>query len=266
MPRIVRFTAEPNLIGQGDKSTLTWTTENATSVTISTLGTVPVNGTQDVKPQATITYVLTATNQTGSITATARVRVIPAVKITSFTANPAISPGPGSPVVLTCKADNATKVDIQPNNGQGTTAGSSSTQVFPQQDTTYTCTATGTRSTDVMTLLVKVTPKAVDPPKGTPPVIVFASGPVIETNVRQVQLDASGSTSPAGNLPLTYSWVSRNGQAAVLTPTSATPIVQLSQLIGDYYFDLTVTDSKGLVSTGTLIVRLVKQPLTIKIP
>jgi hypothetical protein len=262
LPKIDQFTANPMLIVQGNKSTLTWTTENATSVTISTLGSVAINGSMDVTPSVTTTYLLTATNATGSITATARVRVIPAAKISSFTATPPVSPAPGTGVILKCLASNSTSVDIEPNNGQGTTAGSSTTQVFPQQTTTYTCTATGQGGTsDKQTLTVTVTP--VPPPggKGTGPTVVIAGGPVIETNVRQVQLDASGSTSPAGNLPLTFLWVSRNTQAAVLNPTSATPIVQLNQLIGDYYFDLTVTDSKGNSSTGTIIVRLVKQPV-----
>ena len=261
MPRIVRFTATPNLIGQGEKSTLDWTTENVTSVTISTLGTVALNGSRDVFPQVTTTYVLTATNATGSITATARVRVIAAVKITSFTATPASSPAPGTGVILKCLADNAIKVDIQPNNGQGVTAGSSSTQVFPQQDTTYTCTATGSRSTDVKKLTVKVTPL---PPGGGPgnnPIVVIRGGPVIETNQRQLTLDASQSSSPVGNLPLTFLWSVRNIAAVILNPTSPTPIVQTNQLVGDYYFDVTVTDSKGLQSTGTVIVRLVKQPI-----
>ena len=263
MPRIVRFTATPNQIVQGGKSTLDWSTEGATAVSISTLGTVTLNGSRDVTPAVTTTYVLTATNTAGSITATARVRVIPAVKITSFTATPPTSPAPGTPVILKCLADNATKVDIQPNNGQGTTAGSSTTQVFPQQTTTYTCTATGNGPADIKTLVVTVTPVPVKPPAGPPPVIVIKGGPVIETNVRQVTLDASGTTSPSG-LPLTFSWVSRNGQAAILNPSSPTPIVQTSQLIGDYYFDLTVTDSAGQSATATVIVRLVKQPLTIK--
>lgn len=261
MPQIVSFFANPTLIGQGAKSTLTWSTQNAKTVTISTIGNVQPNGSMDVTPQATIQYVLTATNDVGSVTATARVRVIPAVKITSFTATPTVSPAPGAPVTLRCLADNATKVDIQPNNGQGVTSGSAATQVFPQQDTTYTCTATGQLSTDTKTLLVKVTPNPVLPPPGAPPVVVFKSS-LIETNVREVGLDASGSYSPAGNNPLTYKWTSRSLQAAVINANSPTPIVQLSQLIGDYYFDCTVTDSRGQSTTSTLIVRLIKQPLT----
>ena len=261
MPRIVRFTATPNLIVQGAKSTLEWSTEGATSVSITTLGTVTLNGSRDVMPQVTTTYVLTATNPFGSLTATARVRVIPGVKITSFTATPASSPAPGTPVILKCLADNATSVDIQPNNGQGVTPGSSTTQVFPQQTTTYTCKATGNGTTDTKTLTVNVTPIPPGGDKGKPPVIVFAGGPVIQSTQRQLTLDASGTFSPSGNNPLTYLWTVRNGASGILNPTSPTPIVQMNQLIGDYYFDLTVTDSKGNQTTGTLIVQLVKQPV-----
>ncbi|HEY3739365.1 MAG TPA: OmpA family protein [Bryobacteraceae bacterium] len=262
LPKIDQFTAMPNQIVQGAKSTLTWTTENATSVSISSLGSVAINGSQDVTPANTTVYVLTATNAAGSVTANARVRVTPAATISSFTATPPVSPAPGSPVILKCLANNSTKVDIEPNNGQGTTATSSSTQVFPQQTTTYTCTATGAGGTSAtQTLTVNVTP--IPPPgnNGGAPIVNIAGGPVIETNVRQVTLDASASTSPAGNLPLTFKWVSLNGQAAVLNPTSPTPIVQLNELIGDYLFTLTVTDSKGQSSTGTVTVRLVKQPV-----
>ena len=261
MPRIVRFTATPNQIVQGAKSTLDWSTEGATAVSITTLGTVTLNGSRDVMPQVTTTYVLTATNPFGSLTATARVRVIPSVKITSFTATPATSPAPGTPVILRCLADNATSVDIQPNNGQGVTAGSSTTQVFPQQTTTYTCKATGNGITDTKQLTVNVIPKPDDPPKGAPPIIVIRGGPVIEAIQRQVTLDASGSSSPGGNLPLTFLWSVRNQAAVILNPTSATPIVQTNQLVGDYYFDLTVTDSRGQQSMATVIVRLVKQPV-----
>ena len=74
-------------------------------------------------------------------------------------------------------------------------------------------------------------------------------------------IDASQTTSPSGDGPLTFQWTVRNGQAAIQTPNSPTTIVQLNQLIGDYYFDLTVTDAKGRRSTATLIVRLVKQPI-----
>ncbi|MCQ8205902.1 hypothetical protein NP569_26815, partial [Vibrio parahaemolyticus] len=70
MPRIVRFTANPAQITSGQASTLMWEVENATAVTISTVGTVQQTGTQEVRPTQTTTYTLTATNQSGEISAT----------------------------------------------------------------------------------------------------------------------------------------------------------------------------------------------------
>ena len=122
------------------------------------------------------------------------------MKITTFTADPPVSPAPGSRVLLTCLAQNAISIDIQPNNGQNITA---QTLVFPRQDTTYTCTATGPNNTkDTRTLTVTVTqPPGPVGPDPNVPVINIIGGPMIETNVRQITLDAS-VTSPTGDLPL----------------------------------------------------------------
>ena len=85
VPRIVRFSAIPTTINSGQTSTLLWLVENAATVSITTLGNVSMNGTQDVSPAATTTYILTATNPTGSVTAqaTVNVNVIPLPVITS---------------------------------------------------------------------------------------------------------------------------------------------------------------------------------------
>lgn len=253
MPRIDKFTAVPLSIVAGQSSTLSWQVENATNVTISTLGNEPLTGSQDVKPQQTTTYTLTASNNVGSVTATATVTVQGGVKINSFTANPSTSPSPGSPVTLTCLASNATSVTIA---GAGPVNSGGSVVVNPTVDTTYTCTAVGAGgTTDTATVTVKVTPTT--PPPGQPPIVVIQGGPVIQTVVRDLGLNASQSSSPAGNTPLTYLWTSRNTTAAISNPTSPTPIVHLGQLEGDYFFDLTVTDSKGNKSTATVDVQLV---------
>jgi hypothetical protein len=262
LPRIVRFVADPTSVTQGEKSTLTWSTEGADSVVISTLGTTELNGARDVMPTVTTTYVLTATNAAGSTTASAMVTVTaadPVVRIASFTADPPISPSPGSKVLLTCLAQNAISIDIQPNNGQNITA---QTLVYPQVDTTYTCTATGPRNTrDVRTLTVVVT-RPVGPvgPDPNIPVILINGGPTIETNVRQVTLDGS-ATSPTGDGPLSYRWSSPGNNAAIQTPNAASTIVQLNQLIGDFPFELEVTDTKGRKATKQVVVRLIKRPL-----
>ena len=60
----------------GAASTLTWSSTNATTVSINQgIGTVAASGTRSVSPTATTTYTVTATNAAGSVTATATVTV-----------------------------------------------------------------------------------------------------------------------------------------------------------------------------------------------
>ena len=77
LPRVVRFTADPSTINEGQKSTLNWSTEGADTVTITPFGSTELNGARDVTPTVTTTYVLTATNAAGSTTASATVTVMP---------------------------------------------------------------------------------------------------------------------------------------------------------------------------------------------
>ncbi len=275
-PQVIRFTANPSTVTQGATSTLVWQVQNATTVTITpTLNTVPLIGTQDVTPQQTTTYTLTATNNFGSVTMTATVTVTAApppaqnVAITSFTANPPVSPSPGSPVVLSCIATNATSVSI---SGAGALNSSGQVTVTPMVNTTYTCTATGTGPPATATVTVQVTPSTTStgpPPTITvgglsglvcssPATVVGGSGGTIicQTVVRQVQLDLSQSTSPSGNAPLTFLTTSLSSRSAVIGPTSSQPIVQLGEQFGDYLFNVTVTDAKGNQATATVDIQL----------
>lgn len=67
-PRILSFTSNATSIIAGGEATLSWEVANATTVTISGLGTVPATGTATVAPTASTTYLLTATNPAGSQT------------------------------------------------------------------------------------------------------------------------------------------------------------------------------------------------------
>ena len=68
------FSVAPTSIASGQTATLSWSTTNATTVTINQgVGTVAASGTRSVSPTATTTYTLTATNSAGSVTATATV-------------------------------------------------------------------------------------------------------------------------------------------------------------------------------------------------
>jgi len=253
LPIIASFTANPGTINLGQSSTLAWTVQNATTVSISpTLGTVNAVGSQSVSPTATTTYTLTATNTTGTATASAIVTVIapPPTSIVSFTANPPTSPAPGSTVNLTCTTSGATSMTV---NGISFPPPTGVAVVFPTTTTTYTCNATGPNGqTATATVTVNVTqPTPPGPPPG--PTIVVAGGFNQETIYRDNILDASGSFSPQGNNPLTFFWTSPN--AAVLNPNSPRPQIQLPVDLGDYVVYLTVTDSKGNSSTQTIVIR-----------
>jgi peptidoglycan-associated lipoprotein len=69
------LTANPATIQQGQSTTLSWSTQNATDVTIEGIGKVDVNGQQTVKPTDSTTYRLTARGTGGTQDATARVTV-----------------------------------------------------------------------------------------------------------------------------------------------------------------------------------------------
>jgi len=75
LPVIASFTATPASITAGQSSTLQWSVQNSTSVSISSVGTVAASGTSNVTPAATTVYTLTATNAAGSTTKTATVTV-----------------------------------------------------------------------------------------------------------------------------------------------------------------------------------------------
>jgi hypothetical protein len=253
VPRIIRFSAIPAAIDSGQSSTLFWVVENATRVNITTIGDVNLSGTQDVTPAATTTYTLTASNQFGTATAgaTVTVRVVPPPRITSFTATPATSPGPQVRVILNCQATGAVSImvaDALFNGGNG------SFPVFPTRDTTYTCIATNSiGQTDRATLTVPVT--QTPGPTGLGPVVIIRGAPVILTHRPTVVLDGSQSFSPSGFTPLTFQWTIRYGTAQILSPTASITTANFTDA-GDYVFDLTVTDSRGNRSTGSVTVKV----------
>jgi len=88
LPVISNFTATPASINAGQSSTLQWSTQNATSVSISSIGTVSASGTNSVSPTVTTVYTLTATNAAGSVTKTATVTVGNGGPVIVFSSDP----------------------------------------------------------------------------------------------------------------------------------------------------------------------------------
>ena len=69
------LTANPNTVEKGQSTTLTWETTNATDVSVDGIGAVQPSGSQQVTPEDSTTYHLTAKGAGGTQEATARVTV-----------------------------------------------------------------------------------------------------------------------------------------------------------------------------------------------
>jgi hypothetical protein len=155
---ISSFSTNKSSIEAGDTAILTWTTANASSVTISPgVGTVAATGSTTVTPAATTTYTLVANSQSGSsvsstATITIRPRVSPAIDISQSTIKR------GQSTSLSWNAPGAVRVLI---TGVGNVGISGTTQVSPDQTTTYTLTATyidGTSQSTSVTVTVEQPP------------------------------------------------------------------------------------------------------------
>jgi phospholipase C len=141
-PTIV-FAAQPTVVSAGGSSTLTWSTSNATSVSIDHgIGSVSAqSGTVSTGPVTqTTTFTATAQGPGGTVTATATVAVS-AVAVT-LTASPATISTAGQAVTLTWTSTDAVSVSIDQGVGSVTPASGGSITVNPPGTTTYTATAT----------------------------------------------------------------------------------------------------------------------------
>jgi hypothetical protein len=96
-------------------------------------------------------------------------------------------------------------------------------------------------SKDAMGTLV--VPKPVTPPApGEGPQITITAP--INTIDRQIALDASKTTDASGT-SLTFVWKNVNKSAVILNPNTAVATVQFGEGLGDYTFEVTVTNGNG---------------------
>lgn len=117
--------------------------------------------------------------------------------------------------------------------------------LVPGRMATWAMTSTGT-----LVLDGDPTPGTPPPTGNRPPNVVIVGAPRFVTVQPGLILDASGSTDPDGGA-LRFSWRVVRGSATLLDPGSATPRVQFSNS-NEYIFEVTVTDSAGAQSTGTV--------------
>jgi hypothetical protein len=157
-PVVNAFTATPPTIPIGGSTTLSWSTSNATAVSIAAdVGASPGTVTGDslsVSPTQTTTYTITATLGTQSATRTATVTVTgpTAPTVGSFYAQPAFIQA-GASTTLRWSVSGADEISIAPS--VGVVSGDSVT-VTPAQTTTYTLSATNEIGTTTRTAVVTI--------------------------------------------------------------------------------------------------------------
>jgi hypothetical protein len=200
--------ANPTSIQSGGSTTLTWTTTDATSVTMNGVS-VALNGSKSYSPTVTTTYTLVASNSAGSATATATVTVnattpppAPPMPKALLNANPtSIQSGQSS--TLSWSTSDATTVTldgaaVNPNGSR---------VVTPTATTTYTLVATNATGSAQSTVTVTVTAPP-PPPAGL--TYVNDMKPIFDTNC----IRCHGGMYPTAGLSLeTYT-----GVMTVVTP------------------------------------------------
>ncbi|HMO78191.1 MAG TPA: hypothetical protein PKD95_03275, partial [Candidatus Paceibacterota bacterium] len=161
VPACLSFTVSPVSGAPGSTRTLTWTTQNATNVSISQgVGSVAINGSTVVNPSVTTTYTLFlvgANGQTANCAVT--VTVVSPIQLTcpanvTFTASPT-SVRRGNSSTLTWSTTGVTTVSF--DNGITANGLSGSITVEPSNTTTYNLTASNGVNTVTCPVQVTVT-------------------------------------------------------------------------------------------------------------
>lgn len=158
------LTVNRTSIDEGDDVRLSWTTDDATSVSINNgVGTVSRSGSETVSPNSSLTYVLVASGPGGSVWCSETVIVDEDsdndndddnnVRCDSFTASDT-RVDEGDSVTLQWRTTDADDVDI--NQGVGDVDDDGSERVTIDEDTTFTLTARDGNDTDTCRVTVRV--------------------------------------------------------------------------------------------------------------
>ena len=197
-------------ISTGEVVTLTWSTTNATSATLTTFGNVALSGSQTTGPIITSSnYTLTVLglngstiNCTSAITVTSTPPPVPVSVCNAFTATPAtITRGGTSTLAWT--TTNATRVVIDNAIGQVTATGTMLTS--PLATTLYSMTVFGAGAQSV-TCRVNITVNDV---------------PVTPVP-RCDNFSASPASLPVGGGQVVLSWLTSNASGVSISPTIGT--------------------------------------------
>ena len=240
-PIISAFTANPTAIASGQSSTLSWTLGGGATTALSidnNVGSVMGKTSITVKPTATTTYKLTATNAAGTATAPVTVTIVAKPAINSFNAS-STSINQGSSTTLSWTLGGGAVTALSIDNNVGSVLGTTSKSVSPSATTTYKLTATNVAGT--VTATVKVTVTVVKPT-----ITVFTASQTTITKGNSTTLSWTLAGSPATALSINQNVGSVLGKTAVsVKPASTTT------------YTLTATNSAGSATkTVTVTVKM----------
>jgi phosphatidylinositol-3-phosphatase len=235
----ISLKASPNAVTSGTSTTLTWNASNATTVTISGLGTFPATGSVKVTPTATTTYTATATGPGGTTQSSTVVSVTTSAQKPTITFNAQPSTiAAGASSTLGWTTANATSVSIA---GVGAYGANGSVNVTPTSTTTYTATATGPGGTAASTTMVTVTISQPPPPtisfNAQPNTINLGGTSVLSwttTNATSVSISGLGNFPPNGSTnatPTTTTTYAATAQGAGGTAKASTTVTVQTNVV-----------------------------------
>lgn len=232
----VIFGAAPGSIIQGQTSSLSWMTGNATRVSINRgIGTVALNGTRTVSPSATTTYTITVTGSGGTVTATTTVKVNVGPPVITFSASPTtIQAGQSS--TLNWTTVSATSVTIEPQIGSTELAGSAT--IFPSQTTIYTLAATGAGGTSNSQVEIQVQALA--------PTVTLTANPAAIQEGEATTLNWTSSNADSALLDNGIGAVALNGSMPISPSATTTYFLSVSGPGGSKTVSATVTVFSGI--------------------
>lgn len=245
----VTISAASTTITNGSPDNLTWTTTNATSVSISPaievedVTTLPVNYTTPVSPLVTTTYTITATGPGGTAQASVTITVNQVAPTVTLTLTPTTMQA-GASSTLTWSTGHASALTITGSDGTtipvGTNVANGTATVHPTTTTTYTATVTGyanSGSAPTASATATLTISALAATLTANPTSLATAG-------QSSTLTYAVTTDPGQTVTVTIS----NGALASSTNTTGTVTVKPSITTT---YTLTATESNGLVATAT---------------
>jgi hypothetical protein len=233
------LTASPDNIAYGGSSTLSWTTLNATSASLTTIGSVALNGSYSVVPTSTTTYVMTVTGQGGTATCTKTVTVAP-VTYTAPTCSidasqPSIQQGQATSIFW--NTTNATTASLSTT---GTVALNGSQTIYPSTTTTYTLTVSGNGGSSTCSKTIGVTSVYVPPATDAPYCSISAS-----------------QTSVSSNGSVTLYWNTTNAYMAYIDSIGSVQTsgsYTVNNIVGSRTFTMTATGQGGVRTCSVTVV------------